>query len=357
MRKALMLAAASVTVLSACQEGEQTKPTYGDDSVDVALIEPIPAPKADRDIDRLPSATVPSSPSPRLQVRVAPPISANTVPEARIAPAAPVETITAPVPPAYAAVAPTYPADRPVRTAPPPPPAPLAPVAKIAYAFNYVMSAPKDRGAELMSRHEFACASAGPGLCQVVSGNADWTSRQPGGRLELRGQPAWINQFRASLATDARNAGGRLDRTTTEGVDVTGGIDEAATGSQTTATIADRIKELQRRKGGTLAEQLDIERQLAALQRQFDTQQLELREMNDRVQSARLTIDYRQTGVMAADSSTRPVAMALQNAYGLMMIVLAGLITLASIALPIGAVAGLAWWVSRRRRKPAAVAA
>ncbi|MDP1913473.1 hypothetical protein [Brevundimonas sp.] len=44
-------------------------------------------------------------------------------------------------------------------------PAPLAPVAQIAYAYSYALSLPRDRGAEMMSRHELACVSAGPGLC------------------------------------------------------------------------------------------------------------------------------------------------------------------------------------------------
>ena len=66
-------------------------------------------------------------------------------------------------------------------------PAPLAPVAQIAYAYSYALSLPRDRGAEMMSRHELACVSAGPGFCQVISAQADWTAREPGGRLELRG--------------------------------------------------------------------------------------------------------------------------------------------------------------------------
>lgn len=360
MRKALMLAAASVMVLSACGQGERY--SSSDEDVVHGSIESVPA----REGTRLLQATVqPQSRQPGiapapvepLQARVATPTAANSIPEPRFQAAAPAPATAANVAPALPMVDQTFTSSRPERTAPPPSLAPLAPVAKIAYAFSYVMSAPKDRGAELMSKHEFACASAGPGLCQVVSGNADWTSRQPGGRLELRGQPEWINRFRASLAADARNAGGRVERTTTEGEDVTGGIDVATTGSQTTATIADRIKDLQRRKGGTLAEQMNIEAQLANLQRQLDTQQIELREMNDRVLSARLTIDYRQAGVMAADSATRPVAVALQNAYGVMMVVLAMLITLGSVLLPIGLIGGAVWWGARRRRKPVAIAA
>lgn len=258
------------------------------------------------------------------------------------------------VPPAAARQAAVESAAPPV-TAPAPAPAPLAPIARIAYAFSYVMSVPKDRGAELMSRHEFACASAGAGYCQVVSSQADWTSREVGGRLELRGQPEWINRFRSTLALDAQNAGGRLEETATVGEDVTRGIDRAETDSRTAASIADRMRELQARRGGTMAQRLEVERQLAELKRQYDDQQIRLRELNTRVQTARLTLEYREGGVMGADSPTRPVARALQDAFGLSMGVLAILITVGSVMLPIAVIGGVVWWAAvRRRRKTAA---
>ena len=230
---------------------------------------------------------------------------------------------------------------------------PPAPIARIAYAYRYALSLPRDRGAEVMSRHELACASAGAGYCQVISAQADWTAREPGGRLELRGQPEWINRFRSGLALDAQNAGGRLDEAVTEGEDVTRGIDVATTGLKTTASLAERIRDLQARAGGTLEQRLEIERQLANLQQQYDAQQIELRALNDRVQSARLTLDYRQGGVMAADSPTRPVARALGDAFGLSMGMLAILITAGSVLLPIVIIGGAVWW-GLRRRKPAA---
>ncbi len=231
-----------------------------------------------------------------------------------------------------------------------PRPAPLAPVAQIAYAYTYALSLPRDRGAEMMSRHELACVSAGPGYCQVISARADWTTREPGGRLELRGQPEWINRFRSGLALDAQNAGGRLDEAATNGEDVTRDIDTASTGAQTTASLAVRIRQLQARSGGTMAQRLEIERDLAELQQQYDAQQIELRALNDRVQSARLTLDYRQGGVMAADSPTRPVARALGDAFGLSMGMLAILITVGSVLLPIVVIGGAVWWAVRRRK-------
>lgn len=230
--------------------------------------------------------------------------------------------------------------------------APSAPITQIAYAYTYALSLPRDRGAEMMSRHELACVSAGPGYCQVISAQADWVGRQPGGRLELRGQPEWINRFRSGLALDAQNAGGRLDEAATEGEDVTRGIDTAQTVSATSATLTERLRALQAQRGGTVAQRLEVEREIAKLQAEYDTQQIALRELNDRVQSARLILDYRQGGVMAADNPMRPVARALADALGLSMGMLGILITLGSVALPVAGIAGLTWWAIRRRRKP-----
>lgn len=291
MRKGLMLAAASVLVLSACQEAERTaEARYAEETA--------AAPAAD------------AAAAGRMSV--------------------------APASQAAAAIAPP------------------APIARIAYAFSYVMSVPRDRGAELMSRHELACASAGPGYCQVLSAQADWTAREPGGRLELRGQPEWINRFRSNLALDAQNAGGRLDSAVTDGEDVTGGIGAAQAGAKTTASLADRIRDLQAHRGGTLEQRLEIERQLSDLQRQYDAQQLELKALNDRVQSARLTLEYRQGGVMGANSPTRPVARALSDAFGLSMGMLAVLITIGSVLLPVAVIGGAVWWAVVRRRRPTA---
>jgi hypothetical protein len=295
MRKALMLASAGLITLAGCSPANRSAEEYSSEAADAAVAEaPAEAPAEA-------SATT----------------AQDTAAPARVA-------------------------------------APLAPVARIAYAYSYALSLPRDRGAELMSRHELACASAGAGLCQVISARADWTARDPGGRLELRGQPEWINAFRGGLALEAREAGGRLDEAVTEGENVTRGIDVATTGARTSASLSQRIEALQARAGGNMEQRLEVERQLADLQRQYDAQQIELRALNDRVQSARLTLDYRPGGVMAADSPTRPVAQALSDAFGLSMGMLALLITAGSILLPVAVIGGTVWWAIRRRRKPVA---
>lgn len=228
------------------------------------------------------------------------------------------------------------------------------PLAQIAYAYRYALSLPGDRGAEVMSRHELACVSAGPAVCQVLSAQADWTGRTPAGHLELRGERGWIDRFRANLALDAQGAGGRLESANTDGEDVTGQIDASTRGAATAEGLTSRIRALEARRGGTMAQRLEVERELAELQRQRDAFRVEATELNRRVETARLSLTYTPGGVLAAGHPMRPVAQALNGALGLSMGMLAILITVGSVMLPIAAIAGAVWWGLRRRRPAAA---
>lgn len=228
------------------------------------------------------------------------------------------------------------------------------PLAQIAYAYRYALSLPGDRGAEMMSRHELACVSAGPALCQVLSAQADWTGRDPSGHLELRGERGWIDRFRSQLALDASGAGGRLESANTDGEDVTRDLNTATREAQTGETLAQRMRALEARRGGTMAQRLEVERELADLQHQLDASRIEATELNRRVETARLSLTYTPGGVLAADHPMRPVAQALNGAMGLSMGMLALLITAGSVMLPLAAIAGVVWWAMRRRRPAAA---
>lgn len=228
------------------------------------------------------------------------------------------------------------------------------PLAQMAYVYRYALSLPGDRGAEVMSRHELACVSAGPALCQVLSAQADWTGRTPAGHLELRGERGWIDRFRSNLALDTQGAGGRLESANTEGEDVTRGLKVSTRGAETAESLSQRIRALEARRGGTMAQRLEVENQLAELQRQRDAFEIEAGELTRRVETARLSLTYRPGGVLAADHPMRPVAQALNGALGLSMGILALLITVGSVMLPIAAIAGAVWWALRRRRPAAA---
>jgi len=199
-----------------------------------------------------------------------------------------------------------------------------------------------------------ACVSAGPAVCQVMSAQADWTGRTPAGHLELRGERGWIDRFRANLALDAQGAGGRLESANTEGEDVTRALSASTRGAQTTEGLTQRIHDLEARRGGTMAQRLEVENTLAELQRQRDAFEIETGELTRRVETARLSLTYQPGGVLAADHPMRPVVQALNGALGLSMGMLATLITVGSVLLPVAAIACVTWWAIRRRRRTAA---
>ena len=240
-----------------------------------------------------------------------------------------------------------------------PPPQPdltPAPVAKIAYAFRYALAIPKDAAPQMMSRHEQLCASAGPSQCQILSSQADWTRDSVGGRLEMRGAPAWINAFRANLATEAQAAGGKLETAVTEGENLTRSAQSDDLSVRSDGRAQERLKQLQAHRGGTKEQRLRIEQEIIALQRAIDEATVRRAETEDRLQSARLTVDYRPGGVFAADNPYRPVASALQGALGLSMGALSLIISLGAILTPIALIAWLGMWIARRRRKAVASA-
>lgn len=234
-------------------------------------------------------------------------------------------------------------------------PAP-APVARIAYAFRYALALPLDEGASVMSRHEQACVTAGPGQCQVLSASADWTGRNARGRLEFRGSPDWINAFRSGLADDARAAGGRLLKAETVGEDVTRGLRSADATLRVNDGLSKRLADLQARRGGSLEDRTRIEREIAALERQIAEQRVERQSLEDRVRSATLTIDYGPSGVWAADSRFHALAVALSGSLGVATGVAAVLVYVASGLLPVGVLIGLGWLVWRRLRPRPAIA-
>jgi len=233
---------------------------------------------------------------------------------------------------------------------------PSQPVARLAYEYRYALALPLDQGPRVMSRHEATCVAAGPQLCQVLSAEADWRGADPGGRLELRGEPGWINRFKAGLADEAEGAGGRLVEAHTGSEDLTSDEDAATRGESTEQRLLQRLETLQAQRATRAADRLEVERQIAEIRRAMDAEAVRRKALVDRIDSARLTLSYQPAGLVAADHPMRPIMLALDNAVGLFAWTVAALIQLGAVILPIGALAGLAWALARRRRRRPAAA-
>ena len=225
--------------------------------------------------------------------------------------------------------------------------------ASIAYVYRYGLELPVDRAPELMSRHERACVSAGPAVCQVIGSQSSRHGRDElTARLEIRATPAFLTAFRARLAGDAETAGGRVAMAATDSEDLTRALVDTEARMRALSTLRDRLQQLLATRSGPLEQLLATERELARVQGELDAARSTLEVMRTRVATSRLIIDYRAAGQLAPDSAFRPVSDALDSALTVFMSVVAALILFLAGALPFLIVgAPLVWLLLRWRRR------
>jgi hypothetical protein len=238
------------------------------------------------------------------------------------------------------------------------PPSPVTPVtsapqaARIAYVYRYGLELPVDQVPALMTRHEQACVTAGPAVCQVIGSETNRRGRdQLTAQLEIRATPAFITAFRARLGGDAEQAGGRVAQSTTESEDLTRSLVDTEARVRALATLRDRLQQLLATRSAPLDQLLATERELARVQGELDATRSALEVMRGRVATSRLTIQYAAMGRLAPDSAFRPVSAALSNALTVFMSGLAALILVYAGVLPVLPVGPpLVSLILRRRR-------
>lgn len=229
--------------------------------------------------------------------------------------------------------------------------------ARIAYAYQYTLSLPTERALSLMARHEQACIEAGPAVCQVLGATSSRYGQDSlSARLELRATPAWITSFRSGVGEQAEEAGGRVASSSTESEDLTRQLTDTEARLTALTTLRDRLQQLLATRSGPLEQLLQVERELARVQGELDATHSALETMRTRVATSRLTVNYESAGQLAPDSAWRPVSDALSNALtaftstlGALILILAGLLPVALLAVPIVWV-GLKWRARRRAR-------
>ncbi|MDO9586372.1 MAG: DUF4349 domain-containing protein [Brevundimonas sp.] len=233
------------------------------------------------------------------------------------------------------------------------PPAAAVQAASIAYVYRYGLELPADRAPALMSRHEQACVSAGPAVCQVIGSQSSRYGRDElTARLEIRATPAFLTAFRARLAGDAEAAGGRVAMAATDSEDLTRALVDTEARMRALSTLRDRLQQLLATRSAPLEQLLATERELARVQGELDAARSTLEVMRTRVATSRLIIDYRAQGQLAPDSAFRPVSDALDSALTVFMSVVGALILFLAGALPLLiVVVPLAWLALRWRRR------
>ncbi len=254
------------------------------------------------------------------------------------------------------AAAPAPPMDANNRAAPSPggpsQPSGPTPVLYLAYTYALGLEIPSERLTGVMDRHIQACQAAGPRLCQLVNSNRTGDPQSyMEGYVSLRGEPSWLNTFKAGMAQEADAAGGRIVSENTTSEDLTRQIVDTEARLRAQTALRDRLQELLRSRPGRLADLLEVERELARVQGEIDAVQSALAVMRTRVSMSELTLSYRSAPRSVGSDTFEPLRQAFANFLGIIVGGFAAIITIIAVLIPFALVlVPLGWLLLRWRR-------
>lgn len=235
---------------------------------------------------------------------------------------------------------------------PPSQPTGPAPVLYLAYTYALGLEIPSERLTGVMDRHIQACQAAGPRVCQLITSNRSGSpDSDMNGFVSLRAEPNWLNTFKAGIAQQADDAGGRVDSENTTSEDLTRQIVDTEARLRAQTTLRDRLQELLRTSRGRLSDLLEVERELARVQGEIDSVQSQLAVMRTRVSMSELTLSYHSSPRSVGSDTFQPLREALASFLGIIVggfaaiiVIIAGLIPFAIVLIP-------AIWLLLRWRK------
>lgn len=226
------------------------------------------------------------------------------------------------------------------------------PVLYLAYTYALGLEIPSERLTGVMDRHVQACQTAGPRLCQLVNSNRTGDPQSYiEGFVSLRGEPGWLNSFKAGLAQEADEAGGRIISENTTSEDLTRQIVDTEARLRAQTALRDRLQELLRSRPGRLADLLEVERELARVQGEIDAVQSALVVMRTRVSMSELTLSYRSAPRSVGSDTFEPLRQAFANFLGIIVGGFAAIITIIAALVPFAIVLVPLGWLLLRWRK------
>jgi hypothetical protein len=228
----------------------------------------------------------------------------------------------------------------------------------IAYSYHHAFRAPTGRIEGLLAAHKAACDAAGPSRCYVVASQVNGLGTEyASGSLEMRGAPDWVRSFRAGLPESLEAFDAEQDGHHESSEDLTAQIIDQTAWLNAQKTLRDRLQAMLRDRPGSLAELLEVERELARVQGGIDSAESVLAAMRLRVSMSAVSLSYSARYSAASESLWRPLGDAFSGFLGNIVSAFAAVVEFVSLSLPwLIVVAGLAWfaaWLWRwLRRRP-----
>ena len=219
----------------------------------------------------------------------------------------------------------------------------------LAYRFNTSLLLPAGELAAAHAGHAEACFEAGRDVCQVISSSVESPGgRRPSAYLQLRASPAWIVEFRETIATEIEAAGGEITTDETSIEDLTAQIVDAEARLEARTTLRDRLQTLLETRDGELNELLQVERELARVQEQLDAQASVLAVLRQRVNTSTLSLSYHARREVVERQQFNPIWRAITDVGGIVSDSLADVIRFLAAFLPWLIVIIPAGWLLRR---------
>ncbi len=241
------------------------------------------------------------------------------------------------------------------QTAPPPnapviTPGSVATVATpmLAYSYEYGIETPPRRVAALMAKHQAACTAAGPTICQVTGSTLDNHGEDAiRGSLALRATPVWLGRFRASLAEDARKAGGRVVSASVTSEDLSRQVIDVQAMIRAKTALRDRLQSILESRPAKTADLVEVETALSKTQGELDASQSEMAAMRARLDSSVLTIEYNADADSVHWQTWAPLKDAVHGFGATLVRAVAFMITCVASLLPWVTVLGGGTWLFR----------
>lgn len=224
---------------------------------------------------------------------------------------------------------------------------PGAPLLAYSYSVGFEVSA--KAVPSLLGQHQGACQAAGAARCQIISTSTRaYSEDSVGGNLQMRAEPRWLEAFRAGLAKDAKEAGGRITASTIESEDLTRSIVDTTATLNAQRALRNRLQSLLESRPGKLSELLEVERELARVQGELNGLSSNLAVMQARVSTSLLTLDYSSRPSAVSSDAWAPLRDAVNGFFGSVVFGFAVLIRLFAALLPFALVLGPLGWLGVR---------
>lgn len=225
---------------------------------------------------------------------------------------------------------------------------------QVAYIYRYGFRLPGDGIKPLQEAHADMCEAKGPNVCRIMA--MDQSEDESGyatGTLHIAVAAPIARSFGKELTMRADGAEAELVASAIEGDDLSKSIVDTEARLRARTVLRDRLMDVLRNRRGTVAELVEAERGVAAVNEEIDQATSWLAEMKARVAFSQVHLSY-ATGSPVAKSSgfADPVMSALAATGSTLGAILGFLIRLATVLLPIALLAWLAVRLWRLAGRP-----